>query len=370
MNEEIWSIIENSKGNYQISNFGNIYSVENQRIIDIKPNKDGVYRFNFPKSYFGKTKTISVARLVAEAFIPNLENKTHVLNIDGDRSNNKIENVKWASASDIRRQIGKKSNKSSIYKGVSSRLKTDGTKKWVARICIDKKFIHLGCFTTEEDAALAYNIAATKNFGKDYVINNVQNKRVAYKLEEVEFGKFTSTKDNNPNEIWKDVVGYEGFYEVSNLGNVYSKYFKRMLCKYLCEKYSYLVTLKRNGGVIQKRICKIVAEAFVPNPEDKEHVNHINGDKTDDRVENLRWATHAQVSQNAKKQSGPCTSSFKGVSLRRDLLSPWEAKITVDGVPIILGNFCQESEAARAYDRASLKYFGEFAKNNEQLNIF
>jgi hypothetical protein len=370
MNTEIWKVIENSNGNYKISNLGNVFSIKYQKIVRPKANKEKTLRITLPTNCALKRKTFSIARLVAEHFIPNLENKTHVLNINGDKSNNRFDNVKWVSRAEILRQVGKKGNKLSIYKGVSCRIKRDGIKKWIARICIDKKLINLGSFHTEEDAALAYNIAAIKNFGKDYVVNNIQDKRVAFKLEEVEIGEFSSTKDDNPNEIWKDVVGYEEFYEVSNLGNVYSKYYKRILCKYLCEKKSYLVTLKRNGGVIQKRISKIVAEAFIENPEDKEHVNHINGDRTDDRLENLRWATHTQVSQNMKKQRGPCTSSFKGVSFRNNALNPWEAKITVNGVPILLGNFYQESEAARAYDRAALKHFGEFSKNNEQQNIF
>ena len=98
-------------------------------------------------------------------------------------------------------------------------------------------------------------------------------------------------------EEWKAVVGYEGLYEISNFGNVKSKY-KRGAPKK--EKYlsqaktgkGYLcVSLYKNGKAITKKVHRLVAEAFIPNPDNKREVNHIDGDKLNSRVDNLEWVT-------------------------------------------------------------------------------
>ena len=82
-------------------------------------------------------------------------------------------------------------------------------------------------------------------------------------------------------EIWKPVAGFDG-YEVSNLGR-----------GYLC------VNLWRNGNSRKCKVQRLVAEAFVPNPESKPEVNRINGNKADNRVENPEWATARENTRHA-----------------------------------------------------------------------
>jgi hypothetical protein len=98
--------------------------------------------------------------------------------------------------------------------------------------------------------------------------------------------------------IWKPVVGYEGLYEISSLGKVRSIYRGRNTGKALApikSQNGYLVvTPSKNGVVKQKSIHRLVAMAFLPNPKSKICVNHINGDKHDNRVENLEWATYQE----------------------------------------------------------------------------
>ena len=101
-------------------------------------------------------------------------------------------------------------------------------------------------------------------------------------------------------EIWKDIAGYEGLYKVSNKGNVYSverkdsmgrKWGGRTL-KPMHDKNGYLtVALYENGLGKNKKIHRLVSEAFLPNPNNYPEVNHIDEVKDNNNVNNLEWCT-------------------------------------------------------------------------------
>ena len=105
-------------------------------------------------------------------------------------------------------------------------------------------------------------------------------------------------------EIWKDIEGYNGDYQVSNLGRVKSfKYGKEKILKPQKLNTGYLsINLCKNGKMKTSRINRLVAEAFLPNPENLSEVDHINSDKTNNCVENLQWISH--VENCRKKETG------------------------------------------------------------------
>lgn len=110
-------------------------------------------------------------------------------------------------------------------------------------------------------------------------------------------------------EIWRKIEGFES-YEVSNMGRVRS--LDRVSCsghkltgKVLIptqNQYGYLiVSLYKNGTRYIKRVHRLVSVAFIPNPEGKPQVNHIDGDKTNNRIENLEWCTNSENQIHAYK---------------------------------------------------------------------
>ena len=129
-------------------------------------------------------------------------------------------------------------------------------------------------------------------------------------------------------EIWKDVVGWEGLYQVSSLGRIkslsrktkmfstrwncwyYQKTKDRILKQHISHRgYNRVELFIKSSETHGYYVHVLVAKAFIDNPNSKQTVNHINEIKTDNRVENLEWATHYEQMQHyrnngVKKYSG------------------------------------------------------------------
>lgn len=175
--------------------------------------------------------------------------------------------------------------------------------------------------------------------------------------------------ETNENEIWRDIPDYEGIYQVSNLGNVKSlsrliskgskrkkhmtkdKSLKQML---LTSMYNYVV-LYKNLIPKNKTVHRLVMLSFtsIENPE-LHQVNHINGIRIDNRVENLEWVncpennTHSQLSRKIKK-----SSIYTGVFFCKTN-NKWKAQIVINGKQKHLGYFQSEELAAEKYKEAAI----------------
>lgn len=102
-------------------------------------------------------------------------------------------------------------------------------------------------------------------------------------------------------EEWRCAVGFEGYYEVSNFGNVR----RADSCKVLdggLNSYGYKVfSLSKDGKQYMSKGHRLVAQAFIPNPENKRNVNHIDGDKSNNFVENLEWSSQRENGIHARE---------------------------------------------------------------------
>ena len=97
---------------------------------------------------------------------------------------------------------------------------------------------------------------------------------------------------------WKEISGYENIYSVSDTGMVRNDRTGNLIGQWICHGYLY-VKLCNNYRSETKRVHRLVAEAFCKKEVGKTDVNHINGDKQDNRAENLEWVTKSENMQHA-----------------------------------------------------------------------
>lgn len=116
-------------------------------------------------------------------------------------------------------------------------------------------------------------------------------------------------------EEWRPVVGYEGLYSVSNLGRVRAeeierpskwgtmmKVPERIMSLSILEGRKYRVSLTKDKKRSSYTVHRLVAQAFIPNPENKTDVNHLDNNPLNNRVDNLEWLTHKENMEYSAKQ--------------------------------------------------------------------
>lgn len=112
------------------------------------------------------------------------------------------------------------------------------------------------------------------------------------------------------------------------------------------------------GGKRKKTGCQM--HRYIMNAPKGSMIDHINGDKLDNRKENLRFCTDQQNKMNC-----PPRKKYKGASRVKSCHNRWEVQIRVNGKKLYIGMYDSEEKAALAYNEAAKKYFGEFAWLNK-----
>ncbi len=152
-------------------------------------------------------------------------------------------------------------------------------------------------------------------------------------------------------------------YEVSSVGRVRNRNTGRIL-KLRTRKDGYIdVCLSKNGTTKRLLVHRLVALAFIENPLEKPDVDHIDRNKSNNSIDNLRWSTTSENLMNSSKRAFT-SSIYKGVYFHGQS-DRWRAQVRINGTANHLGNFRTEKEAAESYNAFAALHFGVRAKLND-----
>ncbi len=158
-------------------------------------------------------------------------------------------------------------------------------------------------------------------------------------------------------EMIKKVSGYE--YYISNYGRVYNSRLKCLRPRINCQTGYQHVNLYKNGKLKSVNIHRLVADAFIANPDNKPFVDHIDRDKLNNHYKNLRYVTRSENGMNVSKKTNN-TSGYPGVTWHK-ATNKWHARIKVNSKYIHLGYFETQSEAIAARQAAVIMHHGIYA---------
>ncbi len=148
-------------------------------------------------------------------------------------------------------------------------------------------------------------------------------------------------------EEWKQITDYPN-YSVSNLGNVRNDKYNRNLKPVLYKCGYYYVGFRKNGKTKFIRIHRLVGQCFLENIDNKPFVDHVDRNKLNNNVNNLRWATRGENERNKPKKQNT-KSKYKGVYQIKN--NRWNSSIKLNGKTTHIGNFDTEEEAGLAYNQ-------------------
>jgi len=214
----------------------------------------------------GKTCVVKMHREIMKL----TDSKLVVDHINSIGLDNRKENLRICTAGQNSRNRRPKKDGKSKYLGVIW-LKY----KWAAIIRVNNKNKYLGVFSSEKEAALAYN-NAIETYSIPFARPNNLEDPLRNILPEIFINNRTELDFSEEGEIWKNAFEYENSYKVSSLGKVFNVS-KRKLCSFYFDKDNYHIVHVRDGNKHKEyRLHRLLADSFLPNPENKKEVNHIN----------------------------------------------------------------------------------------------
>lgn len=273
---EEWRDIKDME-DYQVSNKGRVKNKHNNFLMNLRDE------FGYIKVSIQQNK-YQVHRLVAQAFIPNPENKPTVDHINRVSSDNNLENLRWAS---YKEQSDNQTHANgNIYRKINM---------------IDSKTNEIFKTFVNINDAVDYVISTTTITNKKTILDKIR--RVCTNIQEIGYKyKWEYVKDvinEIHGEEWKnvkDIINEADNYLISNKGRMKNPFGSIVEGRIETNGYRSVYIGK---NVIRKNIHTLVAKLFIPNPENKPIINHRDGDKTHNDVINLEWNTYSENSQHA-----------------------------------------------------------------------
>ncbi len=171
--------------------------------------------------------------------------------------------------------------------------------------------------------------------------------------------------DATNREKWKSIDGFAN-YEISSCGRVRNATTERIL-KTRPRKDGYVnIQLSKAGKIKTFLMHRLVALAFIENPLEKPDVDHIDRNKSNNIIDNLRWSTTSENLMNSSKRAFT-SSIYKGVCFHGQT-DRWRTQIRINGIAKTVGTFRTEKEAAECYNAFAASHFGVRANLNTITN--
>lgn len=159
-------------------------------------------------------------------------------------------------------------------------------------------------------------------------------------------------------------------YQITNTGIITNVLTNRVMKQSIDKQGYYKCDLMMDDGKKKThKVHRLVANAFIAGFQVNNLVDHIDGDKLNNNLSNLRIATKAQNAMNSKKKQDNTSSKFKGVYLQIKT-NKWRASININNKSIHIGCYFSEEAAADAYNTMAKQMFGAFACINDFLPFF
>ncbi len=276
---ETWNsvVVDTEKYDYDISDFGRLRNCKTNKILKQYSDQNGYSCCSLWKN--GKKKNMFIHRLVALMFLSNSDNKPCVNHINLKRHVNLLANLEWCTYPENNKHSFTNPKRRTLCKPIVVYKKD----------CVTPIRSYDDMHDAANDLDIpVHNISQVLRGGTKSGITGKQNLHFKYAVPKLVPTDEELTEFEDMNELSLPN------HKICSDGRVYSKTRKIISPVTIRKGYSYV-----NCEGKTRAVHRLVAMKFIPNPDNKPCVNHINGDKSDNRLANLEWATHAENSQHA-----------------------------------------------------------------------